>query len=518
MFFCKARPAALPVFLLPAIVVFGLLAAPLQALPPVLNEVVIDHLGADTNEFVEVWGAVRTSYATYHVLVVDSNANPGQILLALPVGTTNGSGLWTTAALGAEAINNDSKTILLVQGFSGSVGTDLDAGDDGSFDSTPWTTLKDSVALGDGAGGDVFYTAVVLQAGFDGLSGMPTGVSRLPQGADTDVAADWVRNDFDGAGLLSPSATTLTAGEAWNTAGATNRRREEDYWLGVAGTDSASLRVAIHNRMDDHQRHNYSDSVTDTWDILEAADEHPGNSSQILALYPNIAYTKFGGGTGPYNREHTWPQSMGFPDDGVTNSPRTDCHHLFLDDVDTNAARGSRPYGTCSSGCTEMPTVANNGVGGVGGGYPGDSNWYGGSDGATGTMEVWNHRRGDVARAQLYMDIRYEGGNHAATGFAEPNLVLTDDTSLIASTQTGNNEPLAYMGRLAVLLQWHTQDPVDDDERRRNDVVWRYQGNRNPFVDHPEWVACVYQGNCPLQETPLFADGFESGDTSAWVP
>ncbi len=49
------------------------------------------------------------------------------------------------------------------------------------------------------------------------------------------------------------------------------------------------------------QRHDYTSGQTDTWDILEAADENPNNSTQILALYPNIAYTKFGGGTGPYN-------------------------------------------------------------------------------------------------------------------------------------------------------------------------------------------------------------------------
>ena len=512
MFFPIPKPAHLAALLV------GLAAAtPLFALPPTLNEVVIDHQGADNQEFVEVWGAISsTAYTTYTVLVIDSNANPGQILLALPVGTTNGSGLWRSAALGAEAIANDSKTILLVQTFSGSVGTDLDANDDGVFDSTPWATLKDAVAFSDGTGGDLFYGAVTLGPGFDGLAGMPGGASRVPQGVDTDSAADWVRNDFEGAGLLSPSAATLTASEAWNTAGATNRRREEDYWQGVQGANAAALRAAIHDRVKDHQRHDYTSSNTDTWDILEAADENPDNSSQILALYPNIAYTKFGGGTGPYNREHTWPQSYGFPNEGVTNSPRTDCHHLFLDDVTTNSNRGNKPYGTCSAGCTEMATVANHGHGGQGGGYPGDSNWYQGPDGATGIMEVWNHRRGDVARAQLYMDIRYEGGNHSATGFAEPDLILTDNTGQIATT--GGNAAVAYMGRLATLLQWHQQDPVDDDERHRNDVVWSYQGNRNPWVDHPEWVECVYSGtNCMVVVPPFFADGFETGDTSAWT-
>jgi len=491
------------------------LTFPLAALPPTLNEVVIDHLGADTAEFVEVWGAVSDSiYSSYSVLVLDSNANPGQVLLAAPVGTTNGSGLWTTAPLPAESIANDSKTILLVQNFSGSIGIDLDTNDDGVFDSSPWTSIKDSVAISDGAGGDVFYSTVVVTPGFDGIAGMPGGISRLPQGVDTDSVADWARNDFEGAGLLGPSAATLDTAEAWNTKGATNRRRKEDYWQGVAGSDAATLRAAVHQRMKDHQRHAYTSSDTDTWDILEAADQNPQNSTQILALYPNIAYTKFGGGTGPYNREHSWPQSYGFPTEGITNSPRTDCHHLFLDDVTTNGNRGNKPFGTCSAACTQMATVSNNGHGGQGGGYPGDSNWYTGPDGNSGIMEVWNHRRGDVARAQLYMDIRYEGGNHAATGFAEPQLILTDNTAQIVSS--GSNQLTAYMGRLATLLLWHQQDPVDNDERNRNDVVWTYQGNRNPWVDHPEWVDCVYINTNCVVETPFFADGFESGDILAW--
>ena len=52
------------------------------------------------------------------------------------------------------------------------------------------------------------------------------------------------------------------------------------------------------------------------------------------------------------------------------------------------------------------------------------------------------------------------------------------------------------MGRLAILLDWHYADPVDAFERNRNDVVASYQGNRNPFVDHPEWVDCLFVGAC----------------------
>ena len=113
----------------------------------------------------------------------------------------------------------------------------------------------------------------------------------------------------------------------------------------------------------------------------------------------------------------------------------------------------------------------------------------------------------------FYMAIRYEGGTHGLTGSAEPDLVLTDNTSLIVSSG-GNTTGTAYMGRLSVLLEWHAQDPPDDDERRRNEVIYSYQGNRNPFVDHPEWAECLFNDvGCG---TPLFIDNFETGDTTSW--
>ena len=74
--------------------------------------------------------------------------------------------------------------------------------------------------------------------------------------------------------------------------------------------------------------------------------------------------------------------------------------------------------------------------------------------------------------------------------------MLTNNQALIAAGNTGNNETIAHMGMRSVLLQWHVEDPVDDVERARNDIVFSHQGNRNPFIDHPEWVDCLYNNNC----------------------
>ncbi len=143
----------------------------------------------------------------------------------------------------------------------------------------------------------------------------------------------------------------------------------------------------------------------------------------------------------------------------------------------------------------------NNGEGGGSGVYPGNSNWTSGT-GTSGTWEIWHDRRGDVARAMFYLDVRYEGGTHGGTGALEPDLILTDSEALIQSGNTGQNESIAYMGILSELIQWHLDDPVDAKEMLKNETVFLYQGNRNPFVDHPEWVTCLFESNCTGDSTP----------------
>jgi endonuclease I len=267
------------------------------------------------------------------------------------------------------------------------------------------------------------------------------------------------------------------------------------YYATVDANDATSLRQTLHAVIDDHQLFPYTAGSTDTWNILEAAQQDPANAGRVLDVYKNASHPKQGGGNALYEREHSWPSSYGFPDNDGQNYPFTDCHHLFLCDPSYNQARSNKPFRYCSSSCQELVTVANDGQGGGCCTYPGNSNWTSGSF-TSGTWEVWSGRRGDIARAMFYMDVRYEGGTHTFTGFAEPDLRLTDSTGLISSGNTGENEAVAYMGILSDLLQWHLEDPVDDFERDRNDVVFSFQGNRNPFVDHPEWASCLYQGTC----------------------
>lgn len=267
------------------------------------------------------------------------------------------------------------------------------------------------------------------------------------------------------------------------------------YYARVNTSSASQLRCSLHETIKGHTVYPYSSSSgTSTWTILEIADEDPNNSGRILDAYRNRSYAKgtdrAGSGSGlKYNREHTWPNSLGFGsangDKGLPYAPYTDTHMLYLTDATWNADRGNKPYADCASGCGERVTEANNGSGGGSGVYPGNSNWVRTPDGNGGSFQVWGKRRGDMARAVMYMAIRYEGGRDAATQQSEPDLELTDDRSRILITSSSP----AYMGLLSTLLAWHQADPPDAAERARNEVIHGFQGNRNPFIDHPEWAS-----------------------------
>lgn len=260
----------------------------------------------------------------------------------------------------------------------------------------------------------------------------------------------------------------------------------DGYYDSASGLKGDALRGALHEIIDDHTRLPYTSSNTDTWDVIHLADQAEGDDSRILDLYRNRTFLKndhwSSSNTSGWNREHSWPKSYGFSDDGDCNYPYTDVHHLFASDPEYNEARGNIPYDWAPSGSEAFPVddlgFAN----------------YRSGEYESGFWEVWPLRRGDVARAMFYMDVRYEGGTHGVTGCTEPDLRLTTDRSDFVWSGS-QNLPVAYMGILSTLLEWHLEDPPDERERRRNDVVFGFQGNRNPFVDHPEYVceihACV---------------------------
>ncbi|GGV11689.1 endonuclease I family protein [Streptomyces griseoflavus] len=251
------------------------------------------------------------------------------------------------------------------------------------------------------------------------------------------------------AGLTAPAltATPATAGTT-----ATAAAYDDAYYDDAAGKSGEALKDALHTIISDQTTLSYSA----VWNALKVTDQDPDNSGNVILLYSGVSRSKSlnGGDTGDWNREHVWAKSHG--DFGTSTGPGTDIHHLRPTDVKVNSIRGNKDFDNGGS------AVAN------GGGSLTDSD----------SFEPRDAVKGDVARMIFYMAVRYEGGD----GWA--------DLEVNGQVNNGSNP---YMGKLAVLKAWHQEDPPDAFERRRNDVIHdSYQHNRNPFIDHPEWVESIW--------------------------
>ncbi|MCB8964863.1 MAG: endonuclease [Bacteroidales bacterium] len=222
------------------------------------------------------------------------------------------------------------------------------------------------------------------------------------------------------------------------------------YYDAANGKSGAELKAALHNIIDDHTEKSYDF----LWTVLPESDEDPNNSNNFILIYTGRSIPKTSAYP-DYNREHVWAKSHG--DFGTTPPAGTDAHHLRPSDVSVNSDRGNKDF---DNGGTQHSEAT--------GCYYTESTW-----------EPRDAVKGDIARMMFYMAVRYEGD---VSG--EPDLELVD---YITSPTTN-----PIFGKLSTLLQWHIDDPVDDFERHRNEVVYSYQENRNPFIDHPEYVDLIW--------------------------
>ncbi|RZS39102.1 endonuclease I [Herbihabitans rhizosphaerae] len=226
----------------------------------------------------------------------------------------------------------------------------------------------------------------------------------------------------------------------------------EDYYQDAIGKEGPELKAALNTIISNQTKLSY-DQV---WDALKVTDEDPGNTANVLLLYTGRSQSKDTNGGDPddWNREHVWAKSHG--DFGTETGPGTDVHHLRATDVSVNAERGNKDF---DKGGTEVGEAPGN--------HTDDDSW-----------EPRDAVKGDVARMIFYMAVRYAGTD----GFAD--LELNDEV---------NNNTKPFMGRLSMLRQWHQQDPPDEAEKKRNQVIFdQFQHNRNPFIDHPEWAASIW--------------------------
>ena len=213
----------------------------------------------------------------------------------------------------------------------------------------------------------------------------------------------------------------------------------------------------------------------DVWKAM--ADLHPGattttatattgtNTVRLIYTQQDVAVDLAGDTDAGWNREHLWPSSRGVGGSGAASF--TDIHHIVPSDWNVNSARGNKYFGSC----------------GVGGGtctIPAHVEATNDTAASRNAFLPPASVRGDIARALLYMDVRYEG-----TSSGERDLYLTD-----CPGQDDSDTGMAY---LSELLAWHAADPVDAAEiERNNKACERWQGNRNPFIDYPSYAEYLF--------------------------
>ncbi|MEL6965368.1 MAG: endonuclease [Pseudomonadota bacterium] len=206
-----------------------------------------------------------------------------------------------------------------------------------------------------------------------------------------------------------------------------------------------------------------------TYDALADLYEDPDNEANVVLFYTGRSQSKEQrvneDNQNGWNREHIWPQSH-----GTRQSPmKSDLHNLKPADSTVNARRGNLDFDVGGDPEGEAPDTFF------------DFN----------SFEPRDDVKGDVARALLYVDLRYEGTD------GEPDLVLVD----------GSTGPGTAAGDLCTALDWHLSDPVTEDERVRNDMIERLQGNRNVFVDEPNLALQIFGISCGHDVTvPVMSD------------
>ncbi len=233
------------------------------------------------------------------------------------------------------------------------------------------------------------------------------------------------------------------------------------------------------------------DTPSEIMSVSSGGQQAPGGGDPGLAA----AVTLFGN-TGVYNREHSWPKDWFAPGATPVNNPAngsycyngnndstwdsaqnwdyrayTDLHHLTPARQAVNQQRGTCSFGIVQTADTNFPRLS-----GAKFGSPNTAAMPGYSwtsiPGCTSdkVFEPPAEVKGDIARNYFYMATRY----------------FTEDTCWQTNYAVTKANLKPWLENL--MRQWHADDPVSDEERQRNDWIHRIQGNRNPFVDYPEWV------------------------------
>jgi uncharacterized protein YjdB len=243
------------------------------------------------------------------------------------------------------------------------------------------------------------------------------------------------------------------------------------YYNSVSGLSGNSLLFGLHDLMvTSHQKFpTYNDSGSGGYQAY--TDSDPNNVNNIIAWYTHASIPETWDSGATYNREHVWPQSLTNGLYGTTYGG-ADMHHIRPTISGINSTRGNKLFG-------EVGSTFNTAVYGSG-------NLVSKYNTSEDIFEPHDEVKGDAARIVMYMYMHYNtSSNLGDTPRSEPayfgNLPITN---IIKAANTAAAWDL--------VLDWNTLDPVDVLETNRNNQVATYQGNRNPFIDHPEYADLIW--------------------------
>ncbi|MEN7551808.1 endonuclease [Rapidithrix thailandica] len=252
----------------------------------------------------------------------------------------------------------------------------------------------------------------------------------------------------------------------------------DNYYQSAEGKSGYALKTALYQIVSSNTEQL---SYGDLWDAYTTTDRQKDNPNLVWDMYsynpdgaPAYTYTfitdqcgQFSGEGSCYNREHSFPKSWF---GGKVYPMYTDLIQVVPSDGYVNTRRNNYPYGEVSTANWTSTNGAKLGPNATGG--------YSGT-----VFEPIDEYKGDFARIYFYMATRYE--NKIASW--EKNTNHSD------AVLDGTSNHVFENWQLALLLKWHQQDPVSPKEQNRNEAVYQLQKNRNPFVDHPEYVSSIWE-------------------------
>ncbi|MBH0022298.1 endonuclease [Pseudoalteromonas sp. SWXJ133] len=328
------------------------------------------------------------------------------------------------------------------------------------------TQYDEQICLTDGT-----YTLVINDSYGDGMCcSTGNGSYALKQGSTT-LASGASFNSTD-------DSTAFTLGSGSGDGGGTTPT-PTGYYVTAQGLSGYALKTELYNIIKDHNAQGYS-AIWNFYDS-SARDKYFENDNSILDMYsekPNGSDSynyaavsdqcgNYSGEGGCYNREHSFPKSWF---GGTIEPMNSDVHHIYATDGYVNSKRSNFPFG-------EVASASFTSTNGSKLGSAASSLNYSGT-----VFEPIDEFKGDFARAYFYMATRYE------------NVIGTWQTKTTSSNAVlnGSSNQVFESWVVAMLLNWHNSDPVSQMELDRNQAAFEFQGNRNPYIDHPEFVEMIW--------------------------